>query len=164
MSNDPLAIYLHDHVAGAAFAIQLLEALRDHHARDLLGPFAADLLREIEQDRVELEGLIKRLGSQPSGVKEAVAWLAEKASRLKLRRHGEGVLGTFETLEALALGIRGKEALWGALEVAAVADPRLQGVDYPLLARRAQQQFAAVETRRLELAATLFALPASVGN
>jgi hypothetical protein len=158
--NDALGTYLHDHLAGAAFAVELLESLREHHGNDPLGIFATELLVEIEADRSLLQQLAKPMETHTAGVKEAAAWLAEKASRLKLRQSGDSSLGTFETLEALALGILGKESLWNALAIAAVGDPRLQGPNYEALARRAYDQYTRVENRRLEAAQALFALQA----
>ena len=35
--SDSLAIYLHDHLAGSNFAVELLEFLREHHAGQPLG-------------------------------------------------------------------------------------------------------------------------------
>lgn len=58
--SDPLTTYLQDHFAGAAHAIELLEAMRDHHAREPLGQFATQLLVEIEADRDVLAELIER--------------------------------------------------------------------------------------------------------
>jgi hypothetical protein len=155
--NDPLGTYLHDHLAGAAFALELLKDLREHHPQDELAGFAASLSSEIEADHRVLQQLAEAVESHPAGMKEAVAWLAEKASRLKLRRNGHGSFGTFESLEALSLGILGKAALWDALAVAEVADTRLRGPDYTALARRAQQQHGQVEDRRLALAQSVFA-------
>jgi hypothetical protein len=132
--------------------INLLEALRDQHAGEPLGQFAAELLVELEADRAVLQGLSERLGAGSSALKEAGAWLGQKVSRLKLRRRAAGGLGTFEALEALALGILGKLALWRALAVSAAADARLRGVDFDHLAARAQAQHARVEERRLEAA------------
>ena len=37
MSNDPLATYLQDHLAGAASAVELLEMLRDQHEGESAG-------------------------------------------------------------------------------------------------------------------------------
>jgi hypothetical protein len=152
--SDPLATYLHDHLAGAVVAINLLEVLRDQHAGEPLGQFAAELLVEVAADRAVLQGLAERVGAGSSGLKEAAAWLGEKVSRLKLRRRAAGGLGTFEALEALALGILGKLALWRALAVIAAVDVRLGGMDFDHLAARAQAQHAQVEERRLEAART----------
>jgi hypothetical protein len=44
MSKESLAIYLRDHLAGAAAAIAILEALRDERAGEALGQFAEGLL------------------------------------------------------------------------------------------------------------------------
>jgi hypothetical protein len=154
MGHDPLATYLHDHLAGAQAAINLLEVLRDQHEGEPLGQFAAAQLVEVEADRAVLRGLTGRLGAGSRGLKEATAWLGEKVSRLKLRRRFAGALGTFEALEALGLGILGKLALWRALAVVAEVDGRLRGMDFNHLAARAQAQHAQVEERRLEAAPT----------
>jgi hypothetical protein len=61
--ENPLAIYLHDHLAGAALAVDLLEALRDKHPKEPLGDFAAMMLSEVEADRSMLKNLADRIGS-----------------------------------------------------------------------------------------------------
>lgn len=151
--SDNLATYLHDHLAGATAGLELVEALRDQHGGKALGRFAAQLAGEIEADRRTLEELAERIGPGGNPLKEATAWLAEKVSRLKLGRTA-GELGTFEALEALALGILGKRALWDALTVVAPQDPRLTGLDFGGLSRRAQAQHAGVEEQRLDTART----------
>ena len=152
--SDNLTTYLNDHLAGATAGLELVEALRDQHADEPLGRFAAQLSSEIEADRHTLEELAERVGPGGSPLKEAGAWLAEKVSRLKLGRPAAGELGTFEALEALALGILGKKALWDALEAAASQDPRLSGLKFGELSRRAQAQHARVEDERLTTART----------
>jgi hypothetical protein len=74
--------------------------------------------------------LARRCRIQVQPLVEAAAWLGEKVSRVKLRRRAAGGLGTFEALEALALGILGKLALWRALAVIAAVDGRLGGMDF----------------------------------
>jgi hypothetical protein len=154
--SDPLSIYLHDHLAGAALAIELLESMREQHAGKPLGQFATALLVEIEQDRDVLRGLSERVGAASSAVKELTAWLAEKLSRVKLRGQGDKDLETFEALEFLELGIHGKWALWRALAVAAATDVRLESTDFWHLAGRAEEQENSVEQQRLEAARTAF--------
>ena len=111
MSDDPLATYLHDHLAGATAAIILLEALHDEHIGKPLSQFATELLAEVEADRAVLQELADRLGAGSSTLQKAAAWLGVKVSRLKLGRRVAGDLGTFEALETLGLGILGKQAL-----------------------------------------------------
>src|SRR6266550_7171461 len=131
--ENPLAIYLHDHLAGAALAMDLLGAMRDKHPADPLGDFAALILSEVEADRAMLKNLADRIGSGSSQLKEFSAWLSEKVSRIKLDSESHS-LGTFEALEFLALGILGKLALWDALKVLQPADERLQGMNFDHLA------------------------------
>jgi hypothetical protein len=146
--EDPLSIYLHDHLAGAALAVDLLEALRDRHPGDELGDFAAMILSEIQEDRTTLKNLADRIGAGSSQLKEFSAWLSEKLTRIKLNRQSHS-LGTFEALEFLALGIRGKLALWDALKTLTPSDTRLHGMDFDGLATRAKAQHDQVEERRL---------------
>ncbi len=152
--SEPLAVYLHDHLAGSAFGIDLVESLRDHYAGDPLGEFASDLLIEIKQDREVLQSIADGIGKTSPDVKEAAAWLAEKAARFKLSHDEARGLGTFEALEVLALGILGRVALWRALAVAAECDERLTGVDFEKLIARAERQHAQVEEQRLVTART----------
>jgi hypothetical protein len=152
--RDQLATYLHDHLAGAMHASELVGAIRDEYAGRPLGDFAAGLLQEIEVDRSVLRSLAERAGVGSNSLKESTAWLGEKISRLKLRRGGENGLGLLESLEFLTLGIRGKFALWTALAVIASVDARLHGVDFDLLAKRAESQYTRVEEWRLGVART----------
>ena len=81
--SDPLAIYLNDHMAGAGVAIDLLKTMKERHDASL-SQFAASILVEVEEDEETLRSIAKNIGSGSNVFKEAAAWLAEKASRLKL--------------------------------------------------------------------------------
>lgn len=157
MSN-PLAIYLHDHLAGASLAVELLKSMRKKHAGEPLGEFAGSLLVEVEADRELLLALAERAGAGPSALKNLGAWMSEKVGRIKLGGQNAGDLATFEALEFLMLGIRGKWALWRALGVVAASDARLQGTDFENLMTRARQQEIQVEQRRMEVARTAFSV------
>jgi len=151
--TSPLSTYLHDHLAGATLAIELLEHMRRQHHADFVGAFASELLLDIEMDRTSLQQIAIRFGEPSNVVKEAAAWLGEKVSRLKLSDAWVVGFGTFETLEFLQLGIEGKAALWRALEVASKSDDRLAATDFAHLLSQAEQQVQRVEQQRLELAA-----------
>src|SRR4051794_35005738 len=81
--TDPLSIYLSDHLAGAKFAIELLEDMRDGHQSDSLTNFAAKMLTEVAADRAVLQELCSEVGDGESVLKKAGAWLAERAAQLK---------------------------------------------------------------------------------
>jgi hypothetical protein len=150
MSDQSLGVYLRDHLAGAAAAVEILALLREQHAGEPLGEFAATLRGEIEADRAILVDLAEHAVGGSSVVKEATAWLSAKVGRIKLGR--DGPLGTLEALETVALGVLGKLALWRALLLVAPGDPRLDGVDFGRLATRAESQHEQLEERRLEAA------------
>jgi hypothetical protein len=154
--SDPLSTYLHDHLAGAEQAIDLVRFMRDQHVGEELGQFAAGVLVEIEADREVLRQIADRAGAGSSTLKELTAWFGEKVSRLKLRHDAGDGLGIFEALEFLSLGIHGKLALWRVLGMLATTDARLQGVDFKQLAARAETQHARVEKRRLQIAHGIF--------
>jgi hypothetical protein len=148
--TDTLATYLHDHLAGAEHALETLRNIRERHANEPLGQFAAELHSDIDADRNVLRDLAERTGAGSSKVKEVGAWVSEKLSRIKLNDSANG-FGTFEALEFVELGIRGKRLLWIVLSEAAADDERLQGLDYAKLVERAETQEIQVEKRRLQL-------------
>jgi hypothetical protein len=152
--SDPLSTYLHDHLGGAKAAIDLLEAMRDGHKDQPLKDFAASLLIDVKADRDTLQRLAEKIGSGSNALKEFGGWFAEKLTRLKLGQGSGGDFGTFEALEFLALGVRGKMGMWQALGVAAVGDKRLSGCDFKELAARAGSQYERVEQKRIQAAKT----------
>ena len=60
--NDPLATYLHDHLAGSHFAIKLLESLHDQYKDEELGDFALGLCVEVKRDQDTLQQIIDHVG------------------------------------------------------------------------------------------------------
>lgn len=152
--KDPLATYIHDHLSGSRFAVELLEWLRDQHPEDPVGEFAAGMLSEVEKDKAVLEDALARIDDGTPLVREAASWVAEKAAEFKLKPGG---LGTFEALELLALGILGKLKIWEAMVKIAQMDDRVRGIDFNKLAARARLQHVQVEERRLEAIAYAFA-------
>jgi hypothetical protein len=155
--NDRLVTYLHDHLAGSHFAINLLDSLHDQYRNEELGTFASAICGEIREDQSTLQKIIDRVGKRPIDLTEMAGWLSEKASRFKLSRDKDNVgLGTFEALETLELGIKGKSALWRALEVIGEFDTRVRDFDFKGLAARADEQYARVDEYRLKLAGATF--------
>jgi hypothetical protein len=156
MASDHVAIYLNDHLAGAVAALDLLARLEAAQAGTAAASALAELRAEIATDRQALSALMNRMNIDESRSRKAMAWLAERAAHLKLRLDDstDGALGRLEALDALALGIEGKRALWQALAAAAESSPALRGVDYDRLTQRAEEQRRWVEEMRLEAART----------
>ena len=145
----PLAIYLHDHLAGATYALDLVQALRDHYKGQALAELASQLHTEIVAGKDTLERIAESFGPASDFIKHIAAWLSEKVSRLKLDHSNPTGLGTFEALEFLALGIHCKRAMWRALSEISRDEPALTNVDFASLIARAENQERLVEEQRL---------------
>jgi hypothetical protein len=158
MSKEELPTYLNDHLAGSVGALELLDHLIETYKGKPLEKFFQNLREEIDADQDTLQDLIEKLGKKESAVRKAGAWVAEKVSRAKIRVSDpeKNQLGLLHTLEGLVLGISGKRALWAALAVAADSVPQLRELDYTRLQKRAAEQNARVEAKRLEVAREVF--------
>ena len=159
MSRKLLSIYLSDHLAGATAGVALARRAAKHNEGTPTGRRLAQVAHEIEDDRETLELLMSELGMRGSRVKNAVAWLMERAARLKPngRPGGETVLHRMQELETLSMGIAGKQALWAALRVAPQG-PAIAGVDLDELGERAASQRERVEMERIALARAALSL------
>jgi hypothetical protein len=136
--RDLLDIYLRDHFAGATAGLDLAKRMSRNSPSGTLSEIAA----EIESDRQALRDLMSALDLRPSMLKTAIAWLGEKAARVKLngRVFGRSPLSDLLELEVLITGVSGKLQLWRGLAEIAAADRRLGQFDFAALARRAEGQ------------------------
>ena len=152
MSKEHLVTYLKDHMADSLIAVEILEHL-EAEAADLMPDLAA-LKADLEADRGQLRALMDRLAITESRARKVTSWIAEQVTEAKFEADDEtrGALRRLERLEALAVGIDGKSALWRALNAAAELAPELRGMDYEHLTERAREQRNRVETLRLQAA------------
>ena len=147
MNSRSLRIYLQDHHAASAGGVALASrALGPHHP----------LARQIARDRQALEHVMRQLSIAPSAIKVGIVRVAERVGRLKLNGSlfERSPLSSVIELETLVVGVRGKEALWTALQRANVS---LEDVDLEALAESARAQGAELEALRLGAAAAAFA-------
>jgi hypothetical protein len=153
VSRQALGTYLNDHLAGSVMGIELAERTIRENEGDPLAVRLGRVLEEIREDQAVLKGVIDRVGAARNPLKQAGAWLAEKAARVKLGGTDEpGELSRLEVLETLTTGIHGKRALWRALRVVAPGYGELGALNFDLLERRAIEQHEVVEEMRLEAA------------
>jgi hypothetical protein len=153
-----LAVYLNDHLAGSVAAIELLDHLIEDRTGQRLEKFLVGLRGDITADQEVLRDLIQRLDLSESAVRKAGAWISEKLGRVKFTGAGEqsNDLGLMQALEGLALGIKGKELLWRALQTVEADISQLQGIDLKRLEQRAREQFERADRERLHLARETF--------
>ena len=156
--DDPirfLAVYLNDHLAGATLAVELVRRASGEYAGTELGGFLARLATEIAEDREALRRVMDAAGARPDMAKIAVAWVGEKAGRLKLngRILGRSPLSPVGELETRAIGITGQLLLWRLLRERQL--PGSAAVDLDDLIARAERQREEVEQHRIAAAAAL---------
>ena len=158
MDDRLLGIYLNDHLAGATAGAELARRCAGRNRGSAVGTELKRIAREIAEDRESLRGVMREVGATENVAKTTVAWIAERAGRLKLngRLLSYSPLSRLEELEALRIGVEGKLALWRALKETRAADPRLKDVDLDELVLRAERQRDKLEEMRLEAAASAF--------
>jgi hypothetical protein len=154
LGEDRISIYLNDHLGGATAGAHLARRLASRNRSEVLDAIATD----VEEDRAALLQVLERLGVSEDVVKATLGRAAALASRLKFTGDllGHTPLNRLEEIEALALGVEGKLALWQALQHALGADPRLDGIDLGELIARARSQRRQLERLRKSAAADAF--------
>jgi hypothetical protein len=151
MAHKALDVYLNDHFGGATMGAELADQLRDRTEGTALGVLMARIAPEIDEDRQALADFMERLGTARNPVKQATAWVAEKAVRAKFggATFADPDFGLFMALETLTLGVEGKLTLWRSLKAVASHHAPLAAIDFDDLIARAQSQLDELEAERL---------------
>lgn len=155
-----LGIYLNDHLAGATAGTELARRAAASQGGTPVGVVLARLARELTQDRAELIEMMTALGVAVRQYKAGLAWLSEKAARLKLngRMVARSPLSLLEEVELLRLGAEGKAAGWRTLRKLAERDQRLDSAHLDNLIERARSQSQSLEELRVSTAEGLVQL------
>ena len=168
LTDQLLAVYLNDHLAGATVGVELSQRIARQHTGDPLGDDMAHLAARIRQDREVLLQIMRDLQMPVRRYKVCQAWLGEKVARAKFngRVVRRSPLSTLVELETLQLGVEGKLLLWRTLIRAAERRPALDPGHLHELAERASEQTAAVEALRATAAGSVFApgTPSAIGR
>jgi hypothetical protein len=153
-----LGIYLNDHLAGSAGGLELARRLAGSHRSTAAADDLAWLVEQVAEDRETLIRTMAQLGIPRTRYKEPLAWLAEKAGRLKPNGHllSRSPLSSVVELEGMVLGVSGKLAAWRTLRVLADTDPRLDPAMVDHLIERAAAQIARLEPLSLRAAVEAF--------
>ena len=152
-----LAIYLQDHHAAALAGTRLASRAASAVPREETSAELSEVAREIAEDLATLETIMRRLGTRPNGMKDALARAGERIGRLKLngRLRTRSPLSDVVELETLVVGITGKQALWRSLQSANV----LVDGEVDHLVERAERQKRIVERAREAAARRAFGVP-----
>ncbi len=157
-AQDPLAIYLNDHFAGATGGLELARRTAAAQRGRPAGAELERLVAEIGADRTALRDMMAALGVKVRRYKVGAAWAMEKAGRLKLngRVVGRSPLSDLVELEALRLGVEGKAAGWLTLRALADRDHRLDAERLDELIAQAGRQSRTLEELRARAATEVF--------
>jgi hypothetical protein len=149
VARELLPIYLRDHYAASMAGVALAERIERAARADKGGPVElATLAKEIAADRNTLRDVMQALAIEPNQLKNALARIVERLSRLKLngRLRGRSPLSRVVELETLGAGIHAKRDLWSTLE--SVVSAEKADADFNELQARADEQLAVVERLR----------------
>jgi hypothetical protein len=154
--GDMLHTYLQDHHAGATVGAELARRAAGANRETAYGAELAVIADEIAEDRETLERVMAELGVSPSRIKDLGGWAMEKIGRLKPNNSlfSYSPLSRVVELEALALGVAGKQALWSALR--ATVGESVDGVELGELSARAEDQRRRLEELRRRAANEAF--------
>jgi hypothetical protein len=153
-----LGIYLNDHLAGSVVGSNLARRLASREDRWAGSEDLHGLADEIAADRQSLMEIMKDLGVPVRRAKTWLAWIAERAGRVKLngRILARSPLSRVLELEAMLLGVEGKAAGWRTLRTLADTDHRLDTGRLDELNERARGQIDQLEALRVRAVAEVF--------
>lgn len=153
-----LGIYLGDHFAGSTGGLALARRIADVHKDEAYGPPLSAFAQEVAEDREALRRMMTDLGFSVPQAKSTLAWVAERAGRLKPngRLVGRSPLSAVVELEAMRAGVETKAACWRTLRAIAEHDDRLSDAELRGLVDRAEDQAERLEEMRLGMLAPTF--------
>jgi hypothetical protein len=153
-AQDPLGIYLNDHLAGATAGLELARRVAGARQVPATGPELQRFAEEAAEDRAALLRIMGTLGVPVRSYKVWAAWAGEKAGRLKPngRLTTRSPLSNLVELEILLLGVEGKATGWRTVRALADRDGRLDAAELDELLSRARRQADFLEEARVRAA------------
>ncbi|MCW2910563.1 MAG: hypothetical protein JWL68_5352 [Actinomycetia bacterium] len=158
-AQDPLGIYLNDHLAGATGGLELARRVARAGQVPAPQPELRRFAEEVAEDREMLLRIMGTLGVPVRSYKVWAAWAGEKAGRLKPngRLTTRSPLSNLVELEMLRLGVEGKAAGWRTLRELADRDARLDAGQLDRLISQARRQADFLEEARVRAALQVIA-------
>lgn len=153
-AQNPLGIYLNDHLAGATVGLELARRLAGTGQVPAPAAELRQFTQDVAEDRDTLLRIMGTLGVPVRSYKVWAAWAGEKAGRLKPNGHltTRSPLSNLEELELMRLGVEGKAAGWRTLRMLAERDGRLDAGQLDDLISRARSQAGFLEESRIRAA------------
>ena len=152
MATDRLATYLADHLGGSVSAAELVDRLRQSDVDPTLAGALGQVAESIARHQAIVRQLLQQRGQREDRAKHFAGWLAEKLTRPAMPVDGADEFGLLRALEALMMGMRGRVAMWQALEAILPSHPELIGLDARGLCDEAEEQLRMMDRHRLQVA------------
>ena len=145
LERDLLGLYLSDHLTGATAGLERAERMSAAYADTDIGEDLERVALEIREERELLTDLIDSLELRRRPYRQAAAWVAEKAGRLKVNERPEGSpLTPLLESELMRSAVMGKLGLWQVLTELS-DDLGLPAPLFEALAQQARDQAATYE-------------------
>lgn len=156
MLSEPFDVYLNDHLAMLVAERELCQRVQRSNEGSPLADAAGRQLGLARAGEAAVKQLLADRGAAASGTKATMAWLAEKAGRLKLNGQLTGYSPASRVLEVegLILAAQARGALWQCL--AASQTPPPEAVDWGQLQQQAEAQLADLRAVHSAVAAESF--------
>lgn len=157
MTDRYLKIYLRDHLAMARAEIEVCRRIAQKNSGNVVGRTIEELADELDEEARAVDRAMELLHIEPSQLKLAGAWLAEKAGRLKL--NGEWTryspLSRLLEIEALTAAVEARRALWMTLSDAVHVYPVLKELPIARFLRRGDESLRKLRQLHQKAARTM---------
>jgi len=157
MTDRYITIYLRDHLAmgraGIDFAIRIANS-NDHN---VIGARLDEFISELDEEIDAVLRTMELLGIEPSQLKMAGAWLAEKIGRFKLNGEvtGYSPLSRVLELEFLMAAVQARKGLWMTMNDARRVYPELDELPIDRFVRRTDRQLEELTDMHKKAARTM---------
>lgn len=157
MTDRYLTIYLRDHLAAARAGLDLVRRVVDANEHNAIGARLDDFTTELDEEAESILQAMDLLGIEPSQLKMASAWLAEKAGRLKFNGQFTqySPLSRLLEIELLTAGVQARRGLWKTMQDARKLYPELEDVTIDRFVERADQQLQRLDEMHRKAARTM---------
>ncbi len=142
MTDRYITIYLRDHLAMGRAGIDFARRVANSNDHNLIGSRLDEFASGLDEEIDAILRAMELLDIEPSQLKMAGAWLAEKAGRLKF--NGEfkrySPLSRVLELEFLMAAVQARKGLWKTMRDARKVYPALDELPIERFAARADEQ------------------------
>ena len=154
MTDRYLSIYLRDHLAMGQGGIDLVRRMATANADNELGDLLDQFGKELQEEASDLKRALKLLDIEPSQLKKAGVWFAEKIGRLKLNGElrGYSPLSRLLELEGLMAAVQARKGLWMTLLDAKHMYPKLEQIPLQQYFERADKQLEELDEMHIKAA------------